>query len=43
MNCAIIGSTKISKIHSRELIKNKIKNITLFLEIKKNQKNLFQN
>ena len=42
MNCAIIGSTKISKIHSRELIKNKIRNITVSRN-KKKSKNLFQN
>lgn len=34
MNCAIVGSTKISKIHARELVRNKIKNIT-FISRKK--------
>ncbi len=38
MNCAIIGSTKISKIHSRELIKNKIRNITFVSRNKKKSK-----
>ncbi len=40
MNCAIIGSTKITKIHSRELIRNKVKRIT-FVSRKKNKAKKF--
>lgn len=42
LNCAIIGSTKIAKIHTRELIKNNIKDITLISRNKKKSK-LFSN
>ncbi len=38
MNCALIGSTKIAKIHIRELIKNKIKNFYLISRTKKKSK-----
>ena len=40
MNCALIGSTKISKIHARELVRNKIKDIT-FVSRKKLKSKLF--
>lgn len=42
MNCALIGSTKIAKIHLRELIKNNIKNFTFISRDKKKSK-LFVN
>ena len=50
MNCALIGSTKIAKIHLRELVKNNIRNFTfisrdktkskLFVDSLKKKKNL---
>ena len=35
MNCAVIGSTKIAEVHVNELIKNKVKEITILSRSKK--------
>ena len=40
MNCALIGSTKIAKIHLRELIENNIRNFT-FISRDKTKSKLF--